>query len=425
MKARFLDLLIIRGGNVLLIYDSSDDLNVVQHVVPSCSMKIHVIITTRCRDHALMKEDKTKVIQLLELDEDAAVDCFRRWAGIYNEDGSISECDFDEIRSLVTDRQVKLLPLAIKRVAIWMKKTGVTYRKIKETLSLKQATVPYLANDFNDILHGNGLLHLKQELASLDVTRIDQILTADISSLVKLGKFCTSDEKKLEKMQGRLRVDKEAPMHWDLDLSEVASRSQVADKILRFASLMDTSAVPTDVIRAAILRDEESIVEENEFENSLYLLSQDFSLLTFNDQEQTCDIHALIQQSVLSYTKRRNKLLTSVVCLTKGIQDMLPKSADAMRRNLNNSKLIALAPHVYSVSDYILEMKCIKQECLELLKYSCWLATYLYDITTAKHLSEERLKIFRQIGSRTLNDAIELSQSECNFTRNYSLVFPI
>ena len=142
MKARFLDLLILRGGNVLLIYDSSDDLNVVQHVVPSCSIKIHVIITTRCRDHTLMQEGK--VIQLPELDEDAAVECFRRWAGKYNEDGSISEFDLDEIRSIVNDGQVKLLPLAIRRVATLMKKTGVTFRKIKETLSLKKEMVRYL-----------------------------------------------------------------------------------------------------------------------------------------------------------------------------------------------------------------------------------------------------------------------------------------
>ena len=419
MKARFLDLLILRGGNVLLIYDSSDDLNVVQHVVPSCSIKIHVIITTRCRDHALMQEGK--VIQLPELDEDAAVDCFRRWAGIYNKDGSMSEFALDEIRSIVTDGQVKLLPLAIRRVATLMKKTGATFRKIKETLSLKKEMVRYLEDDFNDILHGNGLLHLKPKLASLGVSRIDQILTAEFSSLVKSCNFCTIDEEKLKKMQDRLRVDDEAPMHWDLDLAEVASRSQVADKILRFASLMDTSAVPTDVIRAAVLCDGESSLGEHEFESSLYLLSHEFSLLTFNDEEQTCDIHALVQRSVTSHTKRRNKLLSSVVCLTKCIQDMLPKSDGVIKRNLNNSKLIALAPHVFSVCDHILKLKCIKQECLMLLKISCWLSRYLYDITTAKHLAEGWLQIRRRIGTRTKVEAFELSQSEYNFTHNCSL----
>ena len=418
MKARFLDL-ILRGGNVLLIYDSSDDLNVVQHVVPSCSIKIHVIITTRCRDHTLMQEGK--VIQLPELDEDAAVDCFRRYAGIYNEDGSMSEFDLDEIRSIVTDGQVKLLPLAIRRVAISMKKTNASFRKIKETLSLKEEMVPYLVNDFNDILHGNGLLHLKPKLTSLGVSRIDQILTAEFSSLVKSCDFCTIDEENLKKMQDRLRVDEEAPMYWDLDLDAVASRYQVADKILRFASLMDTSAVPTDVIRAAVLRDGESKFGEHEFESSLYLLSHEFSLLTFNDEEQTCDIHALVQRSVISHTKRRNKLLSSLVSLTKCIQDMLPKSYRAIQRNLNNSKLIALASHVYSVCDHILKLKCIKQECLTLLKLSCWLATDLYDITTAKHLAEGWLQIRRQIGTRTKDEAIELTESEYNFTRNCSL----
>ena len=423
MKERFLDLLFHREGNVLLIYDSSDDLDVVQHVVPSCSMEIHVIITTRCRDHVLMREGK--VIHLPGLDEDAAVDCFCRWAEKYHDDGKMSEFDMDEIRSIVTHGQVKKLPLAIRRVATLMKKTGVTYRNISETLSSKEEIVNYLADDFNDILHGSGLQHLKQELASLGVTRIDQILTAKISSLVKSGNFCSSDEEKLENMQNRLIVDREAPMHWDLDLEEVSRRSEVADKILHFASLMDTSAVPTDVIRVAVLHDGLSRFKGNEFISSLYLLSHDFSLLTYNDKEQTCDIHALVQQSVVSHMKRRNKLLPSLICLTKCIQELLPKSSKAMKRNLKNRKLIALAPHVYSVCDHILKLKCVMPECLELLKFSCWLAKYLYDINTAKHLAEERLQIRRRIGTRTINEAVELSQSECNFLRNYSLALAI
>ena len=255
----------------------------------------------------------------------------------------------------------------------------------------------------------------------MGVSRIDQILTADVSSLFKSCNFCTSDEEKLRKMQNRLRVDEEAPMHWDLDLAEVASRSQVADKILRFASLMDTSDVPTDVIRAAVLCDGESRFGEHEFESSLYLLSHDFSLLTFNDEEQTCDIHALVQRSVIGHAKRRNKLLSSLVCLSKCIQDTLPDSALSIQHNLNNSKLIALTPHVYRVCDHILKLKCIKEECLTLLKFSCWLATCLYDITTAKHLAEGRLQICRQIGTLTIEEAFELSQSKYNFTRNCSL----
>ncbi|XP_062503948.1 tetratricopeptide repeat protein 28-like [Corticium candelabrum] len=223
-------------------------------------------------------------------------------------------------------------------------------------------------------------------------------------------------------MQNRLRVDEEAPMHWDLDLAEVASRSQVADKILRFASLMDTSDVPTDVIRAAVLCDGESRFGEHEFESSLYLLSHDFSLLTFNDEEQTCDIHALVQRSVIGHAKRRNKLLSSLVCLSKCIQDTLPDSALSIQHNLNNSKLIALTPHVYRVCDHILKLKCIKEECLTLLKFSCWLATCLYDITTAKHLAEGRLQICRQIGTLTIEEAFELSQSLISVGDAYNLM---
>ena len=421
MNERFLDLVNQREGNALLIYDSSDDLNVIQHIVPSCDMKVHVIITTRCRDHELMKEGN--VIQLPELDVKAAVECFCCWTEKCNDAGKMTEKELDEIRRIVTDGQVKLLPLAIRRVATLTKKTGVTYREMREKLSLKKEHVRYPVDDLKDKLHGWGLQHLQHKLTSSGIARIDQILAADVASLAKSCDICTSDEEKLKNMQERLKVDRKAPMLWDLDLEEVARRSEDAEKILRFTSLMDTSAIPTDVLRAAVMRDGESRIGGNEFEVSLYLLSDDFSLLTLNDEERTCDIHSLVQQSVVSHMKRRHKLLPYLITLTKCMQDMLPNSQGAIQRNLNNSKLIALAPHVYSVCHYILELKCKQQECLDLLQFSCGLAKQLHDIPVAKHLAEEGLKVRRQIGTRSINDAIRMSGSKYNLTYNYSLAF--
>ena len=420
INARFFDLVSQRGGNALLIYDSSDDLNVIQQFVPPCNMKVHVIITTRCRDHELMQEGN--VIQLPELNEDAAVECFCLWAGKCNDDEKVSEEEYNEIKGIVTEKQVKLLPLAIRRVATLTKKTGVTCRKMRENLSL--GTVQYPVDDLMDKLHGWGLQHLQHKLTSSGIARIDQLLAADVASLAKSYDICTSDEEKLKTMKERLTVDREAPMQWDLDLEEVARRSEDAEKILSFSSLMDPSSIPTEVIRAAVMVDGEPRIGGNEFEFSLYLLSYNFSLLTLNGEERTCDIHALIQQSVVSHMKRRDKLLPFLICLTKCMQDVLPNS-DEIQRNLNNSKLIALTPHVYSVCDHILKSKCIQQECLQLLKFSCRLAKYFHDIPTAKHLAEETLKIRRRLGIRSINDAIEMSNSESNLTYNYNLAFAI
>ncbi|XP_062504006.1 uncharacterized protein LOC134180837 [Corticium candelabrum] len=420
MNARFLDLVSQRGGNALLIYDSSDDLDVIRHVVPSCNMKVHVIITTRCRDHVLMREGN--VIQLPELDEDAAVECLYSWAGKCNDDGKMSEKEYNEIKGIVTDGQVKLLPLAIRRVATLTKKTGVTFRQMREKLSLKKESVRYPVDDLEDILRGWGLQHLQHKLTSSGIARIDQILDVDVASLAKSCDICTSDEEKLKNMKERLKVDREAPMQWDLDLEEVARRSEDAEKILSFTSLMETSAIPTDVLFAAVMREGESRIGGNEFDVSLHLLSDDFSLLTLNDEECTCAIHALVQQSVVSHMKRRDKFLPFLICLTKCMQDMLPNSGEAMARNLNNSKLIALAPHVYSVCDHILKSKCIQQECLKLLQFSCLLAKCLHDIPTAKHLAEEILKIRRQLGTGSINDAIEMSSSLISVGDAYNLM---
>ncbi|XP_062520538.1 uncharacterized protein LOC134195518 isoform X2 [Corticium candelabrum] len=420
MNARFLDLVSQREGNVLLIYDSSDDLHVIQDIVPTCSMKVHVLITTRCRDHVLMREGS--VIQLPELDEDAAVECFCCWTEKFKNNDKMSKLELDEIRRIVTDGQVKLLPLAIRRVATLTKKTKISYTEMREKLSLKKEAVGYPADELEDTLRGCGLQHLQHKLTSSDISQIDQLLAADVATLAKSCGISRNDEEKLKIMQERLKFDRVTPMHWDLDLDEVARRSQVAEKILSFTSLMDTSAISTYVLRTAVMRDGDSKIGEKEFEVSLHLLSDDFSLLTFHEEEQTCDIHALVQQSVVSHMKRRDKFLPYLICLTKCMQDMLPNSYDCIMSNLNNNKLIALAPHVYSVCDHILKSKCMHQECLQLLKFSCWLATHLHDITTAKHLAEERLQIHRRLGTHSISDAVEMSSSLISVGDSYDLI---
>ena len=422
INERFLVLVSQLGGHALLIYDSSDDLDVTQQFIPSCNMKVHVIITTRCRDHKLMRPDN--VIELPQLDEDAAIKCFCCWAGKSSDYGKMAKTDLDEIRQIVTDRQVKLLPLAIRRVATYTKQTRVTYTDMKKQLSLKKESVRYPVDDLEDILRGSGLQHLQHKLTTLNITRIDQMLAADVTLVAKLCDTCPSDNEKLKNLQERLKVDREAPMHWDFDLQEVAKRSETAEKILSFTSLMDTSAIPTRVLYAAAMCDRKSTLEENEFKLSLNLLSDGFSLLTWNDKEMFCDIHALVQQAVLSHIKRRDKYLPSLIRLTECMQDMLPNSVDDIQRNLNDSKLIALVPHVYSVCNHILKLKCTQKPCLlKFLQLSCWLAKHLHDITIAKHLAEERLEIFRQLDGQSMNDAIEMSDCEYNLTyNNYILI---
>ena len=100
----FLDL-ISKLGNVLLIYDSSDDLDVIDDLLPQSNTKVHVIVTTRCRDHMLMNEGH--VISLPPLEEDAAVEAFLSWAGMNKDTNRVSESERKAARDIVNNVQVK------------------------------------------------------------------------------------------------------------------------------------------------------------------------------------------------------------------------------------------------------------------------------------------------------------------------------
>lgn len=65
---------ILKRGNCLLIYDSADQLDILEGILRQPSTKVHVLVTTRHRDRLLMK--RGQVVELPPFEEDAAVEAF-------------------------------------------------------------------------------------------------------------------------------------------------------------------------------------------------------------------------------------------------------------------------------------------------------------------------------------------------------------
>ena len=390
--------LISNQGNVLVIYDSSDDLDVIKDVLPQWSMKVHVIVTTRCRDHPLMNEGH--VIWLQPLDEDAAVEAFLSWAGKGNDTSRISQSEQKVARDIVNDAQVKGLPLAVRRVATYMKVTRMTCNRLINKLLEKQ-TLRYSPEGMEEILKSQGLQHLLDVLRESDILQPHQLLVTDVSSLQQSGQITRKEEKKLKELQKKLEWDITTTMNWDLDLEEVSTRSEEAIEILNFCSLMDGNAIPIDVLLAASSGGKEAggneaSVNEEEFRRRSSILSEGFSLISC-DCESTCSIHALVQQSVVKRMERLGSLSFYCDRLARCLSDMMPQSFDEITRNLNNRKIMALLPHIYSLSSHILYAQCIEGNNIwNFLWVSCECALQTHDISTAKQLAESKIKILRK-----------------------------
>ena len=346
----FLDL-ISKRGNVLLIYDSSDDLDIIKDVLPQSSTKVHVIVTTRCRDHTLMNEGHS--ISLPPLNEDAAVETLLSWAG---KGMNISERERQAARDIVSDVQVKALPLTIRRVATYMKEARMTCSQLIPRLLEKQ-TLQCSSEGMEEILKSRGLQYLLDKLRENGILRPQQFLDTDLHSLQQSGQISCSEQQELKKIQERLQFDTTTTTIWDLDLEEV-SRSENAMELLNFSSLMKSSAIPIDVLCEVSSRNNQEI----ELRRGFSLLSDGFSLISCDHDDGTCSMHALVQQSVVKRMEWLGSLSSHCARLVRSLNARIPQSVDAIRQSFSNRKVMSLLPHIYSLCRRILDSQCIDED---------------------------------------------------------------
>lgn len=158
---------IFKRGNCLLIYDSADQIDILEGILPQPSTKVHVLVTTRHRDRLLMK--RGQVVELPPFEEDAAVEAFLGWAEITGKDTRpVSKSQLEAARNIVNDNQVKALPLAIRCIATYMKKMGLTCRELHGKLVEKER-LRYLPEGLEEMLKDYGLQHLSKTLGEKDI----------------------------------------------------------------------------------------------------------------------------------------------------------------------------------------------------------------------------------------------------------------
>jgi tetratricopeptide (TPR) repeat protein len=171
-----------------------------------------------------------------------------------------------------------------------------------------------------------------------------------------------------------------------MDIEEVTKRSSLARKILDMASLMHCELIPKDVLKQATFTDATDSEDcERQLSSALSLLSG-FSLV-----EHPCNMHNLVQQSVVQAMMRDGSLSDRLRSLSECLTALLPQTLDGIRRNLNNSTVLKLALHVYSVASHILNSEDLQQKCWSMLTIACWLAIESHHMEEAEDLCERRL----------------------------------
>jgi hypothetical protein len=119
-------------------------------------------------------------------------------------------------------------------------------------------------------------------------------LKTELFKLQELGEITEAEFQKLKDIQESLQPDALGTLHWDLELEEINARSQLSVEILDSSSLMESSAIPVEVLCKATCQDN----QDDEFRQGLNLL-QEFSLINWNKDEGNCSMHSLVQESVV------------------------------------------------------------------------------------------------------------------------------
>ena len=356
-------------------------------------MRAHVIITTRCSDDSLLESGG--VIRLQPLDCEKAVATILRFSG-HKDGSSLAVDELANAERLANDPPIERLPLALKHVGSHVKEMRISFSAYRQCLIERRKTLRVQACDLTELLRYWGLVHLCDILKRNRIERAEDLMKTDLSLLAKTNENAINalELKMLQRMRERLFSNSQASITWEMDIDAVSDRSRDAMKLLSTASLMHCTAISLDVLGCGAFGDCTDAMKRHSRVNSSMSTLTAFSLIQEDRTNGTCFMHSLIQQAVEEHMMRDGTLLSRLQSLCGHLLTILPQSLDDVRRQLKDSRLLALTPHLYTIADTIISAELLTyQECWQLLQIVCWLAIHYQHLDKARSLTERRLAV--------------------------------
>ena len=369
---------------VLLVYDGTDNLDIIRNFIPNREMRVHVIITTRCSDDSLLQSGD--VIRLQLLTPEKALTTLLRYSG-HQDDQALAADELASADRLANDPPVQRLPLALKHVGSHVKETRRSFTAYREHLMKRKNTLRVDSCDLSDLLQYWGLVHLCDLLKENRIERWQDLIKTDF---LLLSKFVESSINALElemlrRMRECLLSNAQASITWEMDIEAVFDRSDDAMNLLCTASLMHCTAFPVEELGRAALPDCTGDLERDSRVSSAMSTITAFSLIQEKRENGTCVLHSLIQQAVVEYMMREGTLSSRLVSLCRYLLTILPQSEGDVCRQLNDPRLLTLTPHLYSIADIVLSLEMhTYEECWQLLQIVCWMALYYQHLESTK-----------------------------------------
>ncbi|XP_062512049.1 uncharacterized protein LOC134187892 isoform X2 [Corticium candelabrum] len=130
------------------------------------------------------------------------------------------------------------------------------------------------------------------------------------------------------------------------------------------------------------------------------LLSHTLISTAETNETKRCDVHALVQLTVLQRLMRQPDRMNDILThLAQYLLLNVPNDTDTIKCSLNDSKFVELIPHLYSVAEKIVTIKCDNDVCLNLLNIACWTGVRAGHVDVAFPLSKKNLEITESLCS--------------------------
>ena len=377
-------------SNVLLLYDNVEDFDLLLHILPRQSSHLHVLVTTRSSANHEVLKNADCIITLDYLSCNDALTALFGWA---DRVPPVDEDELEYARRLVTMPLIHGLPLAIAHIGTYMRQTNMSCFEYYHNLKSQEHEMRATALNIDKLLQYFHISHLRADLANVGVYQPNQLETLQPEMIYYVTRN-PQDAQILELVQLWMKEASHVYLTWQFDIESVTMKNTNAISVLEFASLLASRNIPCNILQSMVFSDSDRLAPYRFSLCLTDLLSHTLISTAETNETKRCDVHALVQLTVLQRLMRNpNRLKVKLTHLAKHFLGNVPNTQQSIYYSLNDIKFLELIPHLYTVAEKIATTKCDNDICLELLDIACWTGLIAGHFDVAFRLSEKNLEI--------------------------------
>lgn len=383
---RFLNY-ITQHSQVLIIYDSVCDFDLLQQIIPIRTSNVHILVTTQVTSSRAIVNAAKSVIQLEPLPLEHAVSALWTWALPFLK--SQSDLDNQGIRDVVSCLPVSCMPLNIVHTGTFMRNSEVSCRVLSEMLQSRVEEFKSLLVNMETLLDGFHLAHVTEQVKRY-VSSPSQLQLAQFEDINSLD-IAPHDKLLLHVVRHRLSDTSLSHIVFQLAIDNLAESEPDAFELLEYACLMGSENVPGNILEQVVFSEEE--YQSLRFSKAIVALSSSSIVKVYEwNRKFYVSFHPMIQSVLIDglILAGKAKLYSK---LTNLCEHLMTYCSVSSTKTVDTNQLTGLVVHLYCVAGHILSNQCYTRSCQQIVTTACRMALEMGHGAIALDLCNGMLKL--------------------------------